>query len=145
MSPDCDVIGTIKTLDAKLRRKAEKWPGINNLSVSEMDVIIALDKEKDKKLELKEIEARMFAPQSTIFGIVKKLEQKGMVELGGSSDDKRIRIASLTEKGIDFCRRSEDDRLEDEALLLSGLTEEEKLIFTVLLKKVADTMKMKEK
>ena len=91
-------------------------------------------------LELKMIEARLISPQSTIFGTVKKLEERGLVRLSVSKDDRRVRIAELTDEGLELCRSAVNDRMEAEDMLTSGLSKEEAEILCILLAKVDRTL-----
>ena len=78
--------------------------------------------------------------QSTAAGIVGRLEQKGFVESFGDPADRRVKLVRITTAGEDCCREAERNMERTEAELLSGLTEAERGILLVLLKKVRDTL-----
>ncbi len=78
--------------------------------------------------------------QSTAAGIVSRLEQKGFVECFGSAWDRRVKVVRLSEAGAQRCRVSERGMAEAEAHILSSLTEAEREIFTMLLRKVRDSL-----
>lgn len=62
-----------------------------------------LNENADGTLTLKEIEHSLHCAQSTAHGLITRLEEKGFVISIGDPDDKRIRVVSITEKGIGYC------------------------------------------
>ena len=141
MDIDYDIGRSIKLIDTRLKRGAEKWLKSVGLSFMEMNVLVALYEAEGRRLELKMIESRLVSPQSTVFGTVRKLEERGLVSISVNDDDRRVRIASLTEKGLDVCLQSVEDRIATERMVSSGLTDEEAKILKLLLEKVVRTMK----
>lgn len=91
-------------------------------------------------MTLKDLERALHVAQSTAAGIVARLEQKGLVEGFGCSDDKRVKMVRITQQGIECCQQAEQDMEQAEKSLLSGLTITEQSIFLSLLKKVRDTL-----
>ena len=121
-----------KSVNNQLRKKG--------LTLSQMNVLIALVSVSEKKLSFKELEKRLSLAQSTTAGLISRLEQKGLVSVLGDKDDKRIKYVEITGLGIRYC---EDARLEmngTEEKIVSNLSEIEKETFLFLLKKVNDTL-----
>ena len=92
------------------------------------------------ELELKMLEARLLAPQSTIFGTVRKLESKGYTRLVQSENDRRVKTAELTEEGKNLCLLAIEDKKKDNEVMVAGLTAEEQIVLRLLLSKMARTM-----
>ena len=89
---------------------------------------------------LKELEQLLHVAQSTAAGIISRLEQKGYVEGFGDAGDRRVKLVRITPAGRACVGAALHHRAEAEERLLSGLTEAERDIFYLLLKKVRDSL-----
>ena len=69
------------------------------LSYSEFAVLYTLA--KDGRSTQKKISEEWFIPKQTVFNVCKDFRQKGLVQIGEQSADKRGRAMSLTQKGHD--------------------------------------------
>ena len=69
------------------------------LSYSEFAVLYTLA--KDGRSTQKKISEEWFIPKQTVFNVCKDFRQKGLVQIGEQSADKRERAMSLTQKGHD--------------------------------------------
>ena len=69
------------------------------LSYSEFAVLYTLA--KDGRSTQKKISEEWFIPKQTVFNVCKDFRQKGLVQIGEQSTDKRERAMSLTQKGHD--------------------------------------------
>ena len=76
--------------------------------------------------------------QSTVAGIIKRLESKGLIERRTSEKDSRKSIISPTEKGLKLETILKKKAVETETILLQGMTEEEQAEFNRLLQKALD-------
>ena len=56
---------------------------------------------------MKEIERHFQVAQSTVAGIVVRLERKGFVEAAGDRSDRRIKLVRLTAEGEGCCKKAE--------------------------------------
>lgn len=132
--------GLIKQIHDALERNANNAMRPQGMTMAQFGVLLALGWEEDGTLPLKALEQRLHVAQSTAAGIVARLEQKGFVESFGDPADRRVKLVRITEAGQDCCREAERNMERTEAELLSGLTEAERGILLVLLKKVRDTL-----
>ena len=130
----------IKQIHDELEKNANKAMRVHDITMAQCGALLILNGASEKQMALKELEHRLRVAQSTAAGIVTRLEQKGLVEGGGSLDDRRIKMVRITQRGIECCQRAEQDMEQTEKLLLSGLTATEQGIFLSLLKKVRDTL-----
>lgn len=120
-----------KSVNNQLRKKG--------LTLSQMNVLIALVSVSEKKLSFKELEKRLTLAQSTTAGLISRLEQKGLVFVLGDKGDKRIKYVEITALGIKYCEAAKLEMNDTEEKLVAGLSETERKTFLSLLKKVNDT------
>ena len=132
--------GLIKQIHDALERNANNAMRPQGLTMAQFGVLLALGREEDGTLPLKVLEQRLHVAQSTAAGIVARLEQKYFVESFGDPADRRVKLVRITEAGQACCREAERNMERTEAELLSGLTEAERDILLVLLKKVRNTL-----
>lgn len=130
----------LKQIHDELEKNANNAMRAYDITMAQCGAMVALYDAPDQQMTLKELERLSHVAQSTAAGIVTRLEQKGLVESFGSTEDRRIKIVRLTPAGMERCRTAEQEMLEAEERLLSGLTETERSIFLSLLKKVRETL-----
>lgn len=121
-----------KSMNNQLRKKG--------LTLSQMNVLVALVSDSEKKLSFKELEKRLVLAQSTTAGLISRLEQKGLVSVLGDKDDKRIKYVEITESGVKYCEDAKIEMDNTEEKLVSNLSETERETFLFLLKKVNNTL-----
>ena len=130
----------IKQIHDALKKNANNTMRTDDITMTQCGALVALNEAPERQMSLKELEHLLHVAQSTAAGIVTRLEQKGLVESFGSSEDRRIKIVRITPAGMERCRAAERNMSQTEEQLLSGLTETERGIFLSLLKKVRDTL-----
>ena len=140
MIPQDSCGSLLKQINDALERQANNSLRVDDLTMAQMGVLLALDRADSKQMTLKELERIIRVAQSTAAGIVSRLEQKGFVECFGSAEDRRIKVVRLSESGAQRCRASEQGMAEAEGHILSSLTGAEQEIFTMLLRKVRDAL-----
>ncbi len=96
----------------------------SGLTHVQLGVLIALNKSDGKRLRLKEIEKIFKVSQPTVVGVVDRLEEKGFVRTLRDPEDRRVRLAELTEKGSEKCRHEYELLLATEAKMLQGIEPE---------------------
>lgn len=129
----------IRQIHGELEKNANNSLRQNDLTMSQISVLMELEKTAENRMELKQMERRLHVAQSTAAGIVQRLEQKGFVESFGSEQDKRIKIICITPSGRECCRKAEANMKQAETDLTAALTETERSILMELLKKVRDS------
>ena len=128
----------IKQLHDELERQANNTLIHQNLTLTQMHVLMELEAATEHHLPLKELERVLHVAQSTAAGIVARLAQKGYVESLSDADDRRVKHVIITPSGIECCKNAKSHIDDMEGHLLSGLTEEEKEQFCRLLQKICD-------
>ena len=130
----------IKKVHDEIEKKANAMLRQQELTLSQINVLMELEATADHQLTLKELEGLLHVAQSTAAGIVVRLEQKGFVESFTDETDRRVKKVMLTPAGLQCCKNAVSDVKEIETRLLSGLTETEKLLFLDLLEKVFNAL-----
>lgn len=123
----------IKLLHNRLERQANNTSRGKDLTMMQVAVLMELQEAEQKQLSMKELERKFCVAQSTVAGIISRLEQKGFVEVFGDASDKRIKLVHITPAGEACCREAVGYMAEAEQMLLRGFSEEEKAIFNQLL------------
>ncbi|MDO5424644.1 MAG: MarR family transcriptional regulator [Eubacteriales bacterium] len=126
----------IKQIHSELEKNANNALRQDDLTMSQVTVLMELDRAEGNQMELKQLERTLHVAQSTAAGIVRRLEQKGFVEGFGSPEDKRIKMIRITPTGQACCRKSEANMRKTEENLTAALTETEWSILVSLLQKV---------
>lgn len=130
----------IKQIHDELEKNANNILRPQGLTMAQVGALLALKDMPEGQCSLKEMEQLLHVAQSTAAGIVVRLEQKGLVEGFGSSEDKRIKMVRITSAGEECCFQARKSMEATEKKLLSGLTETESSIFNSLLVKVRDSI-----
>lgn len=131
----------IKCIDNALAKEANQRLQALNLTIQQNRALILLAHAEGHTLSLKTLEEHFGAAQSTVAGLVARLEKKGLVEALTSPADRRIKLVRLTEEGQALHARGRQGVIDSEARLTALLTEEEKVQFLHLLEKVYEAVK----
>lgn len=135
---DCGPL--IKQINDELLKNANNALRSQDMTMAQLEVLTELERAPDKQRSLKELEQILHVAQSTVVGIVARLEQKGFVEGFGASADRRVKLVRITREGAACANSAKHHRAEAEERLLSDLTQTERDIFYTLLKKVRDSL-----
>ena len=130
----------LKQINDIMEKNANNALREQDLTISQSGVLVLLDNEESKTLSFKELEKKFGVAQPTMVGILRRLEQKNLIEVLTDSDDKRIKKAHLTESGVAKCKEGYKHMSMAEELLLSGLSEKEKAEFLRMLIKIRNAM-----
>ena len=135
---DCGLL--IKQINDELRKNGNNALRSQGMTLTQLDALAELDRSPEGQRSLKELEQILHVAQSTAAGIITRLEQKGFVAGFGDAEDRRIKRVQITPAGVECVHTALHHRAEAEEKLLSGLTEAERNIFYMLLKKVRDSL-----
>lgn len=112
----------------------------DDITFSQVMVISYLDEHKDKKVTQKDISEALHIKHPTTIGLLKRLEEKGMIKNVTDPDNRRCRNVTLSEKGLEFVDKRRERRKNTDYYLVNGMTEEEIESLRKLLDKVIDNM-----
>ena len=111
-----------------------------DLTSSQSEVIRYMLRHQDAYLTAGELMAQLGLSQSTVAGILKRLEKKSLlVRQPDASDARRSRIV-LTEEGLALEHQLKEIAGETEEILLRGMTAEEQAQLNHLLQMALDNM-----
>ena len=131
----------IKLLHDRLEKQANNTLRAQDLTMMQISVLMELQKTEQKQLSMKELERKFCIAQSTVAGIISRLEQKGFVEAFGDAADKRVKLVHITPVGEACCKEAAGYMEQAEQTLLQGFSEEEKMRFNLLLTRAAENMR----
>ena len=126
----------IKQIHDELEKKANALLRQQDLTLSQMNVLMELEAAPGHQLSLTELEGLLHVAQSTAAGIVVRLEHKGFVESFADENDRRAKKVSITPSGMACCQNAASHIQDMESHLFSGLAEPEKILFRDLLERV---------
>ncbi len=126
----------IKQIHDELEKQANNQLSSQNLTLTQMRVLMELEAIPERQLPLKELESLLHVAQSTAAGIVVRLEQKGYIESFADVSDRRVKRVAITSSGMQCCQNARSHIHNMEEQLLSELTETEKIQFCNLLQKI---------
>lgn len=130
----------IKQIHDRLERRANNSLRAQDLTMMQVSVLIALHYSERQQLSMKELERRFGVAQSTVAGIISRLEQKGLVEALSDPEDKRVKLVHITQIGETCYAEAAGSMQEAEETLLDGLSDEERTTLNRLLIRIAENL-----
>ena len=130
----------IKQINDGIEKKANNAMRDRGMTLIQMAVLIELDNSEDNVQPLKWLEHKFKVAQPTMLGIVKRLEQKELVETFVCSEDRRMKMVRMTDAGKARCNLGYADMEETEDSIRNALTESELTAFLAMLKKIQAQM-----
>ncbi|MTE18926.1 MarR family transcriptional regulator [Streptomyces sp. TRM43335] len=97
-----EVVELIGTVVDRFHREYDEAAGRHSLTGSQARLIALLH---HRPLPMREIARRLKCEPSNITGIVDRLESRGLVERRPDPADRRVKLAALTERGLDTAER----------------------------------------
>ena len=131
----------IKCIDNALEKEANQHLQQLNLTLQQNRLLIHLVHADGGTLSMKALEERFGAAQSTVAGLVSRMEKKGLVEAASDPSDRRIKLVRLTEEGRRLYAVSRQNVVDSEERLTAQLSPEEREVFLHCLKKVYEAVK----
>ncbi len=126
----------IKCIHHRLHAEAARHFSDIDLTPAQAHILIVLHHAVDETARMKELERDFHCAQSTMAGLVNRLEKKRLVASFTLSEDRRIKCVRLTDEGRALCDRSRASIASAEAAMLSGLSNAEKEQAYALLEKM---------
>lgn len=131
----------IKRIGNALAKEAAHNMQSHALTMQQAHALVTLMRAPEGSMTLKELENQFCAAQSTVAGLVTRLEKKGLVEGYPDPEDRRVKRVRLTEAGKAMNQTCRQDVVNSEKRLVSLLSEEERAQLLSLLSKVYDAVK----
>ena len=130
----------IKQIHDALERTSNNQMREQGITFVQMTALLVLQEAEEGQLSFKALEKALHVAQSTTAGVIRRLEQKGLVSSFGDTQDRRVKLVRITPLGVQYCRGAEASMAQAEEALLDGLTETEREIFRSVLRKVSQTI-----
>jgi len=125
----------VKHVCDALEREVNNAVRAQDLTYSQIQLLLRLSETDSETLALKELETRLGVSQATVAGLVKRLESKDFVALLDDATDKRVKHARLTVLGAAKCDEAHEHMDAIELKLTHGLTDiETHLLHDLLLR-----------
>ena len=140
MPDDSDIGFCIKQIHDRMEKMANNAMRPSGLTMTQFSVLLTLQNSLEKEMPMKELEHSFGVAQSTVAGIVSRLEQKGLVEALGDASDKRVKRVRITAAGEKCCAESAYHKEEADQKLLSGFSDAEREEFHRLLEKAVKNL-----
>lgn len=131
----------IKKLDKVFKQNFDQELERVGLTFSQMRVLRFLEDNPNTKITQKDISKELDIQHSTTIGLLKRMQEKGLVTVVVDEDNRRCRNIFLTSKAEEISCEMERGRTIMENRIVASLTEEEKEIFYRLLNKAIDNLK----
>lgn len=130
----------IKQIHNRIEKQANNALRAEDLTMMQISVLMALQKNENHQLSMKELEHYFSVAQSTVAGIVSRLEQKGFVEALGDNTDKRIKLVHITPDGEICCKEAAYKMDEAEETMFKGFSPEEETMLNQLLRRIVNNL-----
>jgi DNA-binding MarR family transcriptional regulator len=129
-----------KKISEKLEKRANEVPVRRDITYTQSKILWYLRTHEKEKVLMRDLEKYFDCSHATIFGILKRLQEKGYVLLEQDEEDKRAKKVCRTEKAKERFRDIKNRRNRTEELLLEGFTDEEKKDFSAFLDRVYENL-----
>ncbi len=106
---------------------------MQGLTSSQFEIIRHLLTHQDMPVDAGMLMQELTLSQSTVAGILKRLEAKGLIKRQNDTSDARRDFVTLTEEGIKLEQSLKDMVCKTEKILLQGMSEPEQEAFSHLL------------
>lgn len=117
------IINLTRNFNKSLRHKFHHSMHDSGFTLPQLSVILMLEKHGEQKVS--ELSLKMGLSDSTVSGILDRLEQKEIIKRERTKDDRRVVKISLTGKSKEFCNDFRRKREEYFTRLLKNLSEQE--------------------
>jgi len=117
------IIDLSRNFNKSLKHKFHHYVQDSGFTLPQLSVISILEKHGEQKVS--ELSFKMGLSNSTVSGILDRLEQKDIIKRERTKNDRRVVKISLTGKSQDFCNDFRKKKEEYLTQLLKKLSEQE--------------------
>ena len=97
-----------------------------DMTMAQSGVLYALSNTDQSELSFKELEHQLQVAQSSTVRMIERLEQKQLLETSTSEEDRRVKLARITDRGRECYAQTSQQVTLTEERVLSCLTAEER-------------------
>lgn len=130
----------LKQINDALEKKGNQDMEQFGITMTQHSALFILESAEGHVLDFKQLEHRLGVAQSTAVGIIRRLEQKGLVTVLPSQRDHRTKQVCLTDAGLACVRHCATHIVQVEQALLAPLTPQEQTEFLSMLQKIRNAL-----
>ncbi len=130
----------LKRISDRMEKRANDELGIYDVTSTQLRMLFCLSDQGENAVSLKAMERYFGVAQSTMAGVVLRMEKKKLINSFTDPADRRVKMIQITDAGRAICQAMEENRNRSEEFLLAGLNEEERKELHSLLFQVYRTM-----
>lgn len=138
MKQDC--VFYLKLLAKTVEQKATADFSKQGLTLTQAKILAFLHERPGKSATQKEMEVFFKVSHPTITGVVRRLENRGLVVSEEPQKGRASKQVMLTEEGIGTCRRNQETACEYRKVMMRGITEEEESKFADILRRICENV-----
>lgn len=131
----------IKQIHDRLEKHSNNALRAQEMTMMQLSVLTALQEAPGGQMSMKALEKHFGVAQSTVAGLISRLQQKGFVEALCDCQDRRVKLVHITAAGEGCCADAAGHMKEAEEMLLRGFSGQERAQLNALLARVADNVK----
>ncbi|OON98127.1 MAG: hypothetical protein ATN35_05800 [Epulopiscium sp. Nele67-Bin004] len=128
----------LKHLHEKIAKQTNYILSDLDVTFSQGPILKVLSDSENNTTSLKNLEKELGLAQSTVAGLVSRLEQKEFVVTKVDELDKRVKLVCLTDRGIAVTNHVRENMGNFEEQLFEKFSDEEKTQFIYLVQKLID-------
>jgi DNA-binding MarR family transcriptional regulator len=96
------------------------------LHVRQIEILEILYNHPDMRLTPAQLADEVHLTRSTMTGNLDSLQKKGFIKRESHPDDRRMLLITLTQEGIDFCKKTMPQRYEHVLRVMKGISGDER-------------------
>ena len=135
-----DVGRYLKKIGNSMEQHANQQLQSLDLTFSQSKLLMVLGDREHYTASMKELEGVFHSAQSTVSGLVSRMEKKGLVQCSSPSGDKRVKQVTLTEAGLALRAQGIRDIETTNEWLVSALNAEERVLLLDMLDRIYCTV-----
>ncbi len=139
-----DIGFLFKQINMQIKKGIDKNLMEYDLTTSQSRVLFFIYFRGEDKTSMKDIEEHMKVTHPTVIGIVKRLEEKGYVVTASDSEDRRVKLTTITEKTTKMIKKLDQGKRKMDEKLLKGFTERETKELRRMLSMIEDNLRETE-
>ena len=119
----------LKMITDRVEQRGNRQLRSLGLTFGQSKILMVLGASPGGSLTMKELEERFRSAQSTISGLVSRMEKKGLIECRPAPNDRRAKLVVLAPEGERLRQLTLRDITSTHDLLLSAVPQEERAAF----------------
>jgi DNA-binding MarR family transcriptional regulator len=111
------------------------------LYARQLEILEILFNHPERQLTPAQLADEIHLTRSTITGNLDSLQKKGLIKRESHPDDRRMLLITLTQKGVDFCKKTMPQRYADTLMVMKVTSKNERATLRKVYKKILEKVK----